>query len=824
MSFVGTIAFSPMAHAQSSQTVTGVGSWTEMTDYAAASGTSGNGGIHILGVSCVVYQNDVYCVGGQTLATFGSNPPGTDLSNVYYAAISSNGALSGWTETTDYGASSGSSGSGGVGIEWTSCVQYNGYIYCVAGTTNGGKIVSDVFYAQLSSSGVGPWTETTDYGAASGTTGSGGVQAFQVSCVADSGYIYCAGGADPTSKVFYAGLSSSGVGPWTETTDYGAASGTSGSGGVAISSTACVDSGGYMYCMGGEVQFTPSSYVFYAPLSSSGVGAWTQTTDYGATSGATGKGGLPIYGTTCVAYSGNIVCVDGDTTGNSGTNAIGFAKDQAISYWDIVDEFPEISYWFSCVDWYGGGLSAYLICYGGGSTQGYTAQLLTGSTTTTTTATTTTTTTTSTTATTTTITTTPTLVATTTTSTGTGIGVGVGIPWTWIGIGIGLLVIIGILVWLFLWRKPPVTPPPGVTDEGTEPGTEEGGLCKMSTEWHLDRFNLWAIPGEEENPSGAPTAVMKHYEVTRPAGEPMPISATSEDMHALVFGCECEEQSEKKLVFMYAVEKFDWEISLGGGGFVKITGGSGKRTENGEQVIYAPPDIPDGKSEDVKILVKAKHSDGTKPPNHGPILLGINLKITHTGKDYVWEWYPASGAQMANEKEAKDFLDPKAAWRFTSQDLNLHANVPCQAYGSYHQTKEIEGVIASTLHDDAVASKALDRQSGECSPGDYVRFEFKGDDFDHFLIQCTPPPTSECKLTQMSIPLLDPLRCDWYSTKGKFVKAVSKYSNVAIWHAPMEEGDVEIQVKVSDSTLEFVDKQYVLGTRVRVRKKPASKP
>jgi hypothetical protein len=402
------------------------------------------------------------------------------------------------------------------------------------------------------------------------------------------------------------------------------------------------------------------------------------------------------------------------------------------------------------------------------------------------------------------------------TSTGIGVGVGVGIPWTWIGIGIGII-LIGILLWLFSWRKPK-TPPEEGTEEGTEPGTEPG-YCTPSTEWHLDRFNLSAIPGEEENPSGAPSAVMKHYKVTKPAKEPMPISAASEDMHALVYGCTCEEKTEKKLVFVYAVEKFDWEVSLGGGGFIRITGGHGKRTESGEQVIYAPPDIPEGKTHDVKIQVKATHKDATKSPNHGPIILGLDLKITHAGKDYVWEFYPASTAQMANEKTTSDFFDPNAAWRWTDRNLQVHLDVPCLAYGKFEQTKEIEGLIAATLYDKAASPKALDRESGECAPGDYVRFEFKGDDMDHFLIDCVPQPTSDCARKGMSIPMLDPLRCEWSSTRGNFVKSISKYSNVAIWHAPTEEGVVEIQVRVSDSKMEFNDKDYILGTRVTVRKK-----
>ena len=336
LSFAGSFSLLPhLAGAQTpTTTLTGVGPWTETTDYGASSGSSGSGGIHVQGVSCVVYQNDTYCVGGENL--YNVNSPW--MSDVFYAPFTSSGTLGGWTETTDYGATSGDTGTGGIAVSWPSCVEYNGYIYCVGGATSSNEL-SKVFYAQLSSSGVGPWTETTDFGASSGTTGSGGIQTFQLSCVADSGYIYCVGDG---SKVFYAQLSSSGVGPWVETTDYGAASGDAGTGGINISATACTDDNGTIYCVGGTVNFKPISDVFYAQLSSSGVGPWTETTDYGATSGATGSGGVPIYGTACIAALTNIICTEGDTTGNTGTNGVYYAQDPPIPVvlrW-ILDSLP----------------------------------------------------------------------------------------------------------------------------------------------------------------------------------------------------------------------------------------------------------------------------------------------------------------------------------------------------------------------------------------------------------------------------------------------------------------------------------------------------
>ena len=366
----GFLGFLPLRTvAQGGTTITNVGPWVEQTDYGAASGNSGSGGIFgILGLSCVIYSSNIYCVGGQT--------NGTDISKVFYTQVSQNGVIGGWTETTDYGAASGSSGTGGVDIEWPSCVQSNGYIFCVGGATNSGE-VSDVFYAQLSPSGVGPWTETTDFGAASGSSGTGGLAGFQHSCVVDSGYIYCVAGSG--SKVFYSQLSPSGVGPWKETTDYGATSGDTGSGGMNISNMACVDNTGYIYCIGGVgSSFKPVSDTFYAPVNSSGVGPWTETTDFGATSGSTGSGGVPIFSTACVEYSSNIICVDGDTTGPTATNNVYFAKDQAIGLWELAQELdPEGTYNLTCEEYFG--VYAYLFCEGGGTSAVYEGEIDTSS-------------------------------------------------------------------------------------------------------------------------------------------------------------------------------------------------------------------------------------------------------------------------------------------------------------------------------------------------------------------------------------------------------------------------------------------------------------
>lgn len=355
-------------------------------DYGA---NATNNGITILGASCVTNLSYMVCVGGQNIY-------GNDISNVFYAPLTAytNYSIQSWVPTTDYGAVSGSSGTGGEGMEWPSCVYSGGYVYCVGGDNNSGQ-VSKSFYAPfLSTGGVGAWTETTDYAGTTTKNGTGGTVASQLKCVAYDLYIYCLG--DLSSKVYYAPLSSSGIGDWTETTDYAAATGTTGVTGLRVDDPSCVLNGTYVVCVGGDLgqNYTTTSAVFSAPLSTSGVGAWIETTDYGAKSGNSGKGGLPIYATAC-ANGGPmgwwIVCIGGANSSYvltdyvfsaqiSATGMVGPWTNDTVGFGEVPLEKTHAktsnpmahrpaqvdTYNDDCLDWWGAGdiWSYFLFCVG----------------------------------------------------------------------------------------------------------------------------------------------------------------------------------------------------------------------------------------------------------------------------------------------------------------------------------------------------------------------------------------------------------------------------------------------------------------------------
>src|SRR5207249_1847420 len=160
-------------------------------------------------------------------------------------------------------------------------------IYCVGGTSP--SPTSAVYFAPITSSGVGPWTLSAfPYGAPAVPTG---VPTSEHSCVTDSGFIYCVGGG--TNLVFFAPITSSGVCTWTPTTSYPS----------SITEQSSVARASFVFCVGVlSFPIGPTIDVFFAPISSSGVGTWTSTNSYPFT----------IFEQSCVTRASLIYCVGGN--------------------------------------------------------------------------------------------------------------------------------------------------------------------------------------------------------------------------------------------------------------------------------------------------------------------------------------------------------------------------------------------------------------------------------------------------------------------------------------------------------------------------------
>ena len=236
-----------------------LGQWTQTTNYP----------LQVAGDSCVVYSDNVYCVGG-------FDAKGKDFDNTYYAPLSSSG-IGAWTSATPYPAV----------IDSASCAVSSAVVYCVGGE-NATSVISNVYDAPVTSSGFGTWSQAAAYPQTIAAT----------SCFVYSGYIYCAGGfditGDETASSYYASISS-GLSSWMATTAYP----------FAVNSEACMVQANYVYCVAGneesgEPQF-PVADVYYAELTPSGIGPWTETTQYPNA----------LSTVSCVLDSGYIYCAGG---------------------------------------------------------------------------------------------------------------------------------------------------------------------------------------------------------------------------------------------------------------------------------------------------------------------------------------------------------------------------------------------------------------------------------------------------------------------------------------------------------------------------------
>lgn len=277
---------------------TGTGTWSSTTSYP----------LSISSHSCAIFNGYVYCVMGTGTSSI--------YSNVYYAPISSTG-IGTWAAGTSYP----------FALYDGSCNAAYSHIYCVGGTDGGGSY-GNVYYAPVSSTGVGTWASTTSY-----PVGRDGIR-----CVISSGYIYCTGGEDTGfqhNNSYYAPISSTGVGAWSTTANYPVPSG--------IQDQNCLSYSGDIYCIagaGGQLGAVLNNS-YYATAGSSGIGTWTATTSYP----------LAVSTSSCYLENGIVYCVGGSTGYNLETATAYYAplSGTGIGNWTATTNYPTATYSMSCV-------------------------------------------------------------------------------------------------------------------------------------------------------------------------------------------------------------------------------------------------------------------------------------------------------------------------------------------------------------------------------------------------------------------------------------------------------------------------------------------
>lgn len=258
-----------------------------------------------------------------------------------YSSFSSSPSGEAWHSTNAYPLQTG----GTVGVVGQSCVDSAGYVYCIGGEDANDTPTSAVYYAPASSSGVGNWSLSANPYPQS--------IVFQ-SCASTSGYVYCVGGShdssgDDTAAAYYASLTPTGVGNWIQTTSFP----------VPIDALSCVTTGGSLYCLGGEnetagtsANTAMTSSVWYAPVSSQGIGTWTRAPNYP----------VNLYFPSCSAVGSYVYCIGGENAQDSPQNSTyySYVTSSGMGAWTAGPDYPIQAIAASCVTSYSS-----IYCVGG---------------------------------------------------------------------------------------------------------------------------------------------------------------------------------------------------------------------------------------------------------------------------------------------------------------------------------------------------------------------------------------------------------------------------------------------------------------------------
>ncbi|MGD0728592.1 MAG: hypothetical protein ABR981_00765 [Candidatus Micrarchaeaceae archaeon] len=272
----------------------GIGDWTNTTSYPGKFYDAG----------CSIYNNTIYCVGSGSVIT------NQTKSYSFYASASGSG-IGNWTPTTNYPTI----------FHDGSCSINNGYIYCVGGGSYSSPYYS--YYAPISNSGIGNWIQTSTY--PSGL--------YDAGCSIYDNIIYCVGSAyipstnPPTysnatlSLAYYATASSSGIGPWKNTTSYP----------VPFFSAGCSTYNNYIYCVGNAADSPDATLAYSAPIGSKGIGQWTQTTSYP----------VPLSNAGCAAQNSTLYCVGSENYTASQSAYYAPIGNGQIGSWNQTTSYPE---------------------------------------------------------------------------------------------------------------------------------------------------------------------------------------------------------------------------------------------------------------------------------------------------------------------------------------------------------------------------------------------------------------------------------------------------------------------------------------------------
>ncbi len=324
----------------------------------------------------------LYCIGGH------SPVPGGATNSVYFTSLSGNAAGT-WYRAVPYPHSIGSAscayGNGSIGCvggfnssliysascaasisgnsQWNcsdypenmtsgSCIGLGQSVLCTGGVvpvnamdTSLGNMASNLSYYTGNLAGMQPWHATTGYP----------IQTFGAGCALYNSTVYCVGGYEGTAPYamnssYYATVTANGISEWEATTPYP----------LHVVSGSCFASFGYLYCIGGSVNYLVNSSIalvpnftgraYYAKISQQGIGKWMNTTSYP----------VNAIGVSCADSSAKLYCIGGlefAEAPGSASQTFSILRSayyanltaNGIGTWHSIANYPEPTLFSSCL-------------------------------------------------------------------------------------------------------------------------------------------------------------------------------------------------------------------------------------------------------------------------------------------------------------------------------------------------------------------------------------------------------------------------------------------------------------------------------------------
>ena len=222
-----------------------------------------------------------------TVASISSAVTTTSQSTATTTLPRSNGTMGEWQAASSYP----------LPVYNETCVGWSGYVYCIGGMTSPQFMTNKVYFAPVSSGGIGTWKETAPYV----------YNISDPSCALNGNTVYCAGGmgylqvagdnATYLPYVYYANLTPDGITAWKFAVPYP----------YPVAGASCAMLSGKLYCVGGFNSTARSSEVNYASVGNGTYQFWLNTVSY------------PVQTsfTSCVGENNTAYCTAGTGSQNS---------------------------------------------------------------------------------------------------------------------------------------------------------------------------------------------------------------------------------------------------------------------------------------------------------------------------------------------------------------------------------------------------------------------------------------------------------------------------------------------------------------------------